>query len=226
VLNTLFSEHIVFQFNITNTLNEILLEKLQVKMDVSSCKDAKVETIIPLPSLPYGAPGSTYVSVRKPKDQPISGTFSNTLKFVSKEIDPSTGEADESGYDDDYQVEDIEVATADFVRKTYVSNWEDKWNEVGDEFEVVETYSLSTMKSLQDAVKEIGDFLGMGAAERTDQVASKKTKHILLLTGEFLGGIPVVARARMKFTEGQGVQMELTTRSKSDDVSMAIVSSI
>lgn len=36
-----------------------------------------------------------------------SGTINNTLKFVVKEIDPQTGEADDTGYDDEYQVRGI-----------------------------------------------------------------------------------------------------------------------
>jgi len=38
-----------------------------------------------------------------------TGTFSNTLKFVVKEVDPATGEASEDGNEDEYQIEDIEV---------------------------------------------------------------------------------------------------------------------
>jgi hypothetical protein len=66
----------------------------------------------------------------------------------------------------------------------------------------------------------------MQPSERTEQVPAKKNKHILLLSGEGLGGIPALVRSRMKFVDGQGVQMELTVRSKSDDVSIALASAI
>jgi coatomer protein complex subunit gamma len=66
----------------------------------------------------------------------------------------------------------------------------------------------------------------MHACESTDKVPAKKAKHILLLSGTFIGGVPVLAEARMRFAEGQGVQMQLTIRSTSDDVSTAIASSI
>lgn len=78
---------------------------------------------------------------------------------------------------------------------------------------------------LIDAVKEITDFLGMQPCDRSETV-EKKTKHTLLLSGEFLGGIPVLVRVRMKLAEGQGVQVELTARSKNDDVSTAIASAM
>jgi coatomer protein complex subunit gamma len=66
-----------------------------------------------------------------------------------KEVDPSSGEVEESGTEDEYQLEDIEITIADFMRKTLVTNFQEKWDEIGDEFEAVETYSLSTMKNLQ-----------------------------------------------------------------------------
>ena len=34
----------------------------------------------------------------------VTGTFSNTMKFVVKDCDPNTGEADEEGYNDEYVV--------------------------------------------------------------------------------------------------------------------------
>jgi coatomer protein complex subunit gamma len=43
----------------------------------------------------------------------------------------------------------LEVNTSDYVQKVFLQNFQEKWEEIGDEFEVVETYSLSTMKSLQ-----------------------------------------------------------------------------
>jgi coatomer protein complex subunit gamma len=160
--------YIVVQFNCTNTLAEQLLENVTVKVDVSGLKGAKVEATAPLASLPYGANASpVYVAIRLPSDRPYSsGTLQTTLKFTSKEIDPSTGEPDDSGYDDEYKLEDLEVTTSDFMQKTFVPNFNEKWEAVGDEFEVVETYSLSTMKSLPVVLYSCGtrDYRFLGNA--------------------------------------------------------------
>lgn len=222
----IFSSHIVFQFNCTNTLKDQVLENVSVKMDTGNVKGVKVESFVPLESLPFNTPGSTYVAISTDLNNITLGTFSNTLKFISKEVDPTTGEPDESGYEDEYQLEDVEVTTADYMQKTYVVNFNEKWEEIGDEFEVVETYALSSTKTLQDAVAEVIKFLGMQACDRSDKIPSKKTKHILYLSGNFTGNVPVLVRARMKQTENQGVTMELTVRSTSDDVSTAVASAI
>lgn len=58
-----FPKHIVLQFNVTNTLQEQLLENLTIKLDVLGNKDLKIEAIIPIDSLPYGPPGKNFVCV-------------------------------------------------------------------------------------------------------------------------------------------------------------------
>eukprot|EP01098_Paradermamoeba_levis_P011387 TRINITY_DN486_c0_g1_i1.p1 TRINITY_DN486_c0_g1~~TRINITY_DN486_c0_g1_i1.p1 ORF type:complete len:630 (+),score=220.72 TRINITY_DN486_c0_g1_i1:908-2797(+) len=216
-----FSEHIVFQFNITNTINDQLLENAIVKMDLSSLSDFSLEKVIPAVSLPCDTPGVCYVSLRRPPEY-LTGSIGCILKFTSKDVDPQSGEAEEVGYDDQYQIEEVEVNMADYIHKTFISNFQTEWETVGADNEVVETFALSTMKNLTDAVKEIIDFLGMQPCERSDQVPPKKAKHILYLSGRGVGGVPVFVRARMKSDPSSGVNVELTVRSLSLGVSQAV----
>jgi coatomer protein complex subunit gamma len=45
-------------------------------------------------------------------------TIPATLKFTVKDCDPTTGEPDsEEGYNDDYQLEDIDITVADYVQR-------------------------------------------------------------------------------------------------------------
>ncbi len=70
--------------------------------------------IIPQPSLTAESPGIVYVSFAR--DDPTEyavGTFSCTLKFVSKEVDPTNGQPEEEGYDDEYQVEELDLGAGD-----------------------------------------------------------------------------------------------------------------
>lgn len=39
----------------------------------------------------------------------MTGTFSCTLKFIVKDCDPNTGEADDDGYEDEYVVSFITI---------------------------------------------------------------------------------------------------------------------
>ena len=51
-----------------------------------------------------------------------------------------------------------------------------------------DTYSLATMKTLEEAVKSIMDFLGLMPCERSDKVPEGKSSHSLFLAGE-MGGV-------------------------------------
>ena len=65
----------------------------------------EVVKYIPAASLVYDGPGTTYTLVRIPDDPTqATATFSCTLKFVVKDCDPATGEADDEGYEDEYVV--------------------------------------------------------------------------------------------------------------------------
>ncbi|KAI8567152.1 hypothetical protein RHMOL_Rhmol02G0098000 [Rhododendron molle] len=103
-----FDSYVLFQYNCTNTIPEQLLENVFVIVDASEAEEFSEVSTKPLRSLPYDSPGQTFVAFEKPDGVPVGGKFSNTLKFVVKEVDPTTGDADEDGVDDEYQLEDLE----------------------------------------------------------------------------------------------------------------------
>jgi coatomer protein complex subunit gamma len=81
---------------------------LSVKVDAGAIKDLKIETIVPLASLPYGTPGSLYVLLKKAPGAFPTGPVQNSLKFTVKEIDQS-GEPEDTGVDDEYQVNEFSI---------------------------------------------------------------------------------------------------------------------
>lgn len=223
----IFSEHIVFQFNVTNTLNDQVLENVTVKMDPTDASDFTVELEIPAPRLVYQVPGTTYTLVSLASGAFPTGIFNNTLRFTVKEVDPSTGDVDEEGNEDEYQIEDVEVSTCDYIQKRMCTNFQQEWESLGEDCQAVETLALSTMKTLQDAVNEITEFLGMLPADQSNKVPPNKQKHVLYLAGTFIGDIPVLARARMKLEPNNaGVSMELTVRSTDPDISASVASAL
>lgn len=48
--------------------------------------------------------GQCFTILTRPEGSLAAGKIANVLKFKVKEIDPTTGEAEEDGYDDEYQV--------------------------------------------------------------------------------------------------------------------------
>eukprot|EP00069_Balaena_mysticetus_P016954 bmy_09950T0 len=144
-----FPEHMVFQFDCTNTLNDQTLENVTVQLEPTEAYE--VLCYVPARSLPYNQPGTCYTLVALPKEDPtaVGCTFSCMMKFTVKDCDPTTGETDDEGYEDEYVLEDLEVTVADHIQKVMKLNFEAAWDEVGDEFEKEETFTLSTIKTLE-----------------------------------------------------------------------------
>lgn len=183
----------------------------------------------------------------------IVATFTNTLKFVVKDCDPTTGEPDEEGYEDEYQVEDIDVLTGDYIQPTYISNFADVWEQLA-ETEALETFALEKDKApslkgkdtfhvgqteclfmsqvshclqflFAAACTSIIDLLGMQALEDS-ALPKSNTVHTLILSGMFIGGVKVLARSRMTFSPATGVAFELAVRSEDENVSQIVLGAI
>jgi len=223
----MFAEHIVLQFDCNNTLEDQLLENVSVKVEI---EDGEFEVVdeIPLESLPYDTIGTTYVIIQKePESNPV-GTLSCTLKFTAKEIDTASGDVDENGYEDEYQLEEIEITIADYMAAWTCPNPQGLWEELGVANQNVEKYALNTFKTLEQACKEIATFLNMTPCGQTNYQpgVSSKAKHLLFLSGKFLGDTQVIARSRMKLNPSGGVAMELTVRSQNSDVNVALCNAL
>ena len=84
-----------------------------------------------------------------------------------------------------------------------------------------------------DAVKNIVDFLGLAACERSDKVPEGRSTHSLYLAGVFRGGHDVLVRCKLAATAddasaggGGGVTMQMTVRSTDTNVSQVIAAAI
>lgn len=151
VIKHVFKEHIVLQYEVKNTLPETVLEDVSVVATPSDEEELEEDFIIPAAKLATGEPGTIYVSFRKLNGEASfpASTFSNVLKFTTKEIDPTTGEPEENGYDDEYEVEGVDLNGSDYVVPTFAGNFNHIWEQVGavgDEAE--ETLQLSGVKSI------------------------------------------------------------------------------
>lgn len=151
VVKHIFKEHIVLQYDITNTLDSVVLENVSVLAGPSDEEELEEVFIIEAEKLTQNEPGKVYVAFKKAggEDSLPVVSFTNTLKFTSKEIDPSTNEPEESGYDDEYEVAEFDLAGSDYVIPTYASNFAHLWEQVGASGEEAEeTLQLSGMKSI------------------------------------------------------------------------------
>jgi coatomer protein complex subunit gamma len=222
----IYPAHVLFQFSVTNNLEDHALENIQVAME---CEDDKFseDFIIPENQIKHGAAGAVFVAFNRPNNHYNSGSISCTLKFTVKEVED--GEISAEGHDDEYQLEELELSEADFMRageNIGLVEFRRQWESLGDSVEVVKKYSLG-LDSLQSAVDAVVELLGMQACEGSNIVPEKAEKgHAVNLTGSFYGGINVLARAGFMLDPKHGVTVKIAVRSTNANINNMLASAI
>ena len=248
-----FAEHIVLQYNITNTLPDTILDNVAVVVGGASEIGLSEDYIIQIPSLTQAEPsGTVYVSFTRDEGSNAfpQGTLTNTLRFLSREVDPSNGEAEEEGYDDQYETSELELGTSDYVQERW-ADWSKEWEALGKEHSATETFALTALESLKGerwacgclcepsltvfvplvtaACETLVDLFGMQALGGSE-LPTSTTVHTLNLSGRVMT-VPqkanVLARCRMTFAgKGEGVTMELTARGQREEAVQLILGAI
>jgi len=114
--------------------------------------------------------------------KPLSVLFYNCKilnTFPLCQVDTSTGEADEDGVEDEYQLEEFEVVAADYMLRVPVSNFRNAWENMDPESERVDEYGLGVRESLAEAVSAVINILGMQPCEVSFQVSTYLRKGII-----------------------------------------------
>jgi len=81
------------------------------------------------------------------------------------QVDPTSGEAEDDGVEDEYQLEDLEVVAADYILKVGVSNFRNAWESMDPDSERVDEYGLGPREGLSEAVNTVITLLGMQPCE-------------------------------------------------------------
>jgi len=146
----------MIKFNVSNTMPDTILEQVSVIMQPSEDSGLTEDFIIPLSTLSSrNSPGIVYVSfTRNAPGDYATASFQCVLKFISKEVDPSTGEPEAEGYEDEYQLEEVELAAGgDYIIPSYL-NFSSEWDRLRTGASMTETFTLSSMES----IKGVTDF--------------------------------------------------------------------
>lgn len=229
----IFPEHIVFQFNIRNNMDDQLLENVSVEMEPSEVEWPVVMTV-PEPTIKFSETGTSYVVLKREVDEDDeddlgfnSGLINCTLKFYYTEVD-SNGESFGVGVEDEYQLEEIEVKESDFMKlgqNIGLPEFKRQWDSFGDANEVVKKYSLG-LDSLQSAVEAVIDLLGMQPCENSGNVADGAQSCGVMLSGIFFGNMNVLVRAGFVLDARQSVTLRVFVRSDNGDINNMIAQAI
>ena len=245
----IFKEHIVLQFDIKNTLPEVVLTDVSVvATPTSEDEEAALEEdfIIPASKLVTDEPGTVYVSFKRLEGESsyVATSFNNVLKFTSREIDPSTNEPEERGYEDEYEIEELELNGADFVTPAFAGSFDNIWEQAGAGEEASETLQLSNMKGIAgaylfqlsqarmesltnytEATETLAKTLCLQPLDGTEIALSNST-HTLKLYGKTVSGGKVAATIRMAYSAKSGVTMKIDVRAEEEGVAALMVGSV
>jgi coatomer protein complex subunit gamma len=229
----LFKEHIVIQYDIKNTLPDTVLADVTVvctptAADESEDSGLEEEFTIPAPMLKTDEPGTVYVSFKRPEGQEFSvANFTNVLRFTSKEIDPSTNEPEEHGYEDEYEIFDLDLVGSDYIIPAFAGNFDGIFNSIpsDEDHEAEETLQLSNAKTLAEATELLIKSLGMQPLEGSEVVVSPST-HSLKLYGKSVTGGKVASLVRMAFSAKSGVTINIKVRSEEETLAALVIGGV
>ena len=215
----IFENHVVLQFNVQNTIDDQRLENVSVMLE-NDGDLFEVSGEIPAAIIKYGETASCFTLLQRNDDVPIeTSEFQCTLHFNVIQVDPSTGEDESDAFEEEYPLEDLAVATADFMAKVTVPDFRKSWESVGNANEVLSKYALQ-FKNLEDAISSVVNLLGMQPVDGTGTLKANAggKSHMLHLSGVFIGGHATFARAQLGMQGDSNVVLKIAVRGDDENV--------
>lgn len=226
----IFQNHVVLQFSVQNTIEEQRLDNVTVLIDDSESEVFTASGEIATEGIRYGDKKSCFTVLERSADVPLTAsTFTCELRFTVVEVDPATGEEEGGTFEEEYPLEDLEINTSDFMAKVTVPDFRKGWETVGNGNEVLEKFALQ-FKKMDEAVSAIVNFLGMQPCDGTGALKPDNTNgakpHMLHMSGAFVTGSQVLARAQVAMQPTGGVVLKIAVRSDDEAVSRMVADCI
>jgi coatomer protein complex subunit gamma len=225
-----YPEHVVFQFNVENKMEDTQLEQVYVDMEPSD-DTFQVDFSVSESVLPFEASGTTFVVMTREDGVFSCDPIPCVLKFTTKETDDE-GKVDEDddGDEDEYPLEEIELTESNFMKPSEhnmgLVEFRSIWENLGAGTEAVKKYVLG-LDSIETAVNAVVELLGMRPCESGAEVAEGASSHAMFMAGVFFGGVDVLCRAGFMLDKGgKGVTLKVAIRSENEDLNALLVSAI
>jgi len=224
-----YADHIVLQFLVQNTIDDQRLDNVSVCMEADNTEVFEVTGEIPAENIPYGETKNCFVLLQRNAGTVLCpSSFNCELHFTVVQVDPVSGEPEGDTFPEEYPLEDLGIATSDFMAKINVGDFRRSWEQIGNGNEVLEKFALQ-FKSVEEAVSAVIEFLGMQPCDGTETVktSSSGKPHMLHLSGMFVGNMSVMVRAQIgKDPSNTGVILKIAVRSDDSDVSRMVADCI
>lgn len=216
----IFPSHVVVQYNVENTLEGVVLENVSIGAEGNDEALAE-EFTLPIERLEPMAKACVYVSFAR-SEETLTETveFANTLTYESKDAD---ADAEEEGFPDEYQIDDLSVGAWDFVGPAFTGNFAGVWDSLPSEASAV--YNLGTDGNVAEAVAKYLHTMTLVPLEGTETVNGNGKGHTLKLFGKTLAGSSVCCQVAFAVS-ARGVMMKWTVRSEDAELVDALANGV
>jgi coatomer protein complex subunit gamma len=224
----IFPNHVVLQFTVQNTIEEQKLNNVTVVLDDSDAESFKISGEIAADGISYGETKNCFTVLERDASSALSpSTMTCELRFSVVQVDPASGEEEGEAFEEEYPLEDLEISTSDFMAKVSVPDFRKAWEVMGNDNEVLEKFALQ-FKRLEEAVAAVIDYLGMQPCDGTAALKPNLDgkPHMLHLSGVFVSGEKVMARAQLAMQGAGGVVLKIAVRSDNAEISRMVADCI
>ncbi|EDO16469.1 hypothetical protein Kpol_1066p36 [Vanderwaltozyma polyspora DSM 70294] len=215
----LFKEHVVFQFSITNTLTDVILDNVSVACTPEDPENSQLEELftIPIDRLAPSTEAASYIAFRKSEDIVMEGFLCN-LTFTTKELNPDTNEPfdGDEGFQDEYEIDSIFLNAGDYIKSSFIGDFTTTFDELPNE--EVAVYNIHENISLQEVIDKLVTNTSCLPLENTQFAPNDSNSHVLKLFGKSaLTGVKIALTVRMiKSSKG----IALKAQGKSEDATL------
>jgi len=226
----IFQNHVVLQFNVQNTIEEQRLDNVTVLIDDSVSEIFTASGEIATDGIRYGDNKNCFTVLERNPDIPLTASsFTCELRFTVVEVDPATGEEEGGSFEEEYPLEELEITTSDFMAKVTVPDFRKAWETVGNGNEVLEKFALQ-FKKMDEGLAAIVNLMGMQPCDGTGKLKPENSNgakpHMLHMSGAFVSGSQVLARAQVAMQPSGGIVLKIAVRSDNETVSRVVADCI
>ncbi|EAN95873.1 Coatomer subunit gamma [Trypanosoma cruzi] len=206
VMKHTYISNIVLQFKVKNTMEKVTFKNIAIELDTDEV-GVEPQYFIPIESV---APASTsygYAVLRYEEEQYPSGTLECRFKFAMQE---EGGDVEE---EEEYPLESFDINVSDFIAPVNLGGtFETQWEKMQLE-ETTGTYSLSSMRNLTVAARELVEFFGM-YVEGGKPGKITTASHTLQMSGTMVNRARslVLITARVFIAKDKSVALQLMLR--------------
>mmetsp|Transcript_68621 Transcript_68621/g.146918 ORF Transcript_68621/g.146918 Transcript_68621/m.146918 type:complete len:937 (-) Transcript_68621:64-2874(-) len=220
VIKHMFKQHCVLEMYVSNTVQGIALESVEVRLTGLDPEWVEVGASA-ISRLEYNQQASAHVVLRKAGGAEAAGgsgavtaNLSASLHFLVKE------EGDDLGFEDDYPVENVVITTGDYMFPKALQGGQFKsvWEQLAAQGAESQQKMALNFKSLETAAEGVMKALNMEACDRTGTVEAGVKGHTLNLSGAFLGGQLCLVKALIGMDPTHGCVTRIACRAKSQAV--------